>query len=92
MTGSNKLTGTIWVVRDSLGEEYYFEFAQNGVLNYEGKLGLRPNGKWRQDGSTVSIEINDGVAKLTGTLSGQQIRGNASSTTGGHWTWEARPR
>ena len=89
---SGTLTGTIWTVQDSLGESYFFEFAQNGVMNYEGKRGLRPNGKWRRDGSTVSIEINDGVAKFSGTLSGNQMRGNASSTTGGNWTWEARPR
>lgn len=89
---SGSLPGTIWVVRDSLGDRYYFEFAPDGLLNYEGERGLRPNGQWRQDGSTVSIEINDGAAKLTGTLSGRQIRGDAQSTTAGHWTWEAVPR
>ena len=89
---SGILPGTIWVVSDSLGESYYFEFAPDGVLIYEGKRGLRPNGKWRQDDSTISIEINDGVAKLTGTLSGRQMRGDARSTIAGHWTWEAVPR
>ena len=89
-TGS--LAGTIWLVRDSLGDRDYFEFAPGGVLNYESKRGYRPNGKWRHEGATVSIEINDGFAKLSATLSGRQMRGDGNSPSGGRWTWEATPR
>ena len=89
---SGTFAGTIWMVSDSFGEDYYFEFGQDGVLTYENKRGLRPNGKWRQDGSTVSIEINDGFAKITGTLSGRELSGEANSPTAGRWTWKAVPR
>jgi hypothetical protein len=86
------LPGTIWLVSDSDGENYCFQFAANGVLNYEARRGVRPNGKWQQDGSNVSIDINEGFTLFSGTISGGKLKGKGLSRDGRTWSWEATPK
>jgi serine/threonine protein kinase len=86
------LPGTIWKATDSDGDTSWFQFGANGVLTYQAGRGIRPNGKWQQDGTGVSIDINDGFAILSGTISGKKISGKALSRNGRNWTWEATPK
>jgi serine/threonine protein kinase len=88
-TGS--LPGTIWMVQDSDGESSCFQFEANGVLQYQARRGIRPNGRWQQDGRNVNIDINDGFTTLTGIISGQKVTGKGSSRNGKTWTWKATP-
>ncbi|NJM54692.1 MAG: serine/threonine protein kinase [Verrucomicrobiae bacterium] len=86
------LVGTTWLATDSDGESYCFQFAPNGILNYEAQRGIRASGKWQQDRGVISIDINNGFTLFTGSISGSKISGNAVSKTGKRWTWEAIPQ
>jgi len=86
------LPETIWQVSDSDGEHYYFQFQPGGILNYEAGRGLRPNGRWEQDGTNVSININNGFSVLSGTIAGGRMQGSAVSHNGKTWTWTATPK
>ena len=86
------LPGTIWLASDSDGEKYCFQFAPNGVLNYESQRGIQPSGKWQQDGAGISIDINDGFTLFSGTISGNKMNGKALSKNGKNWSWEAIPQ
>jgi serine/threonine protein kinase len=86
------LSGTIWKVTDSDGDTSWFQFGANGLLTYQAGRGIRPNGKWQQDGAGVSIDINEGFAILSGTISGKKMSGKALSRNGKNWTWEATPK
>jgi hypothetical protein len=61
-------------------------------LNYEARRGVRPNGKWQQDGSNVSIDINEGFTLFSGTISGGKLKGKGLSRDGRTWSWEATPK
>jgi hypothetical protein len=86
------LRGTIWKVTDSDGDTAWFEFGANGRLTYQAGRGIRPNGTWEQNGTGLSLDINDGFTLLTGTISGNKMAGKALSLTGANWTWEATPK
>ena len=86
------LPGTIWKVTDSDGDTVWLQFRANGALTYEAGRGIRPNGKWQQDGDGVSMDINNGFATLSGTISGKKMSGKALSRNGKNWTWEATPK
>jgi hypothetical protein len=89
---ADNLTGTIWMVADSDGENACFQFERGGVLNYEAGRGERPNGKWQQNGNDISISINNEFTILSGTLAGKKMKGTALSRNGKTWTWEATPK
>jgi serine/threonine protein kinase len=88
-TVDDNLVGTTWKVTDSAGDHYVFMFQSDGVLHYEAGRGLRKNGTWKKNGNTINIETNNGYATLEGTLSGNEMSGDGSSTNGESWTWRA---
>jgi serine/threonine protein kinase len=89
---SGELPGTIWQVTDSDGDNYHFQFEPNGLLNYEARRGVRPNGRWQQEGANVTIDINDGYTTFSGTLDGAKMSGTATSREGKRRTWNAVPK
>jgi serine/threonine protein kinase len=89
---SGELQGTLWLGRDSDGENFCLKFLTDGTLAYQAGRGIRPNGNWQQDGGNISIDINDGFAHLTGMISGGKMKGDARSHNGKKWKWEAVPK
>jgi|SRR5882724_5738329 len=85
------LAGTTWKVKDSDGESYVFHFEPNGVLKYETANGIHPNGKWQQNGTDLTININDGFVTLSAAIKSKQMQGRAVGRGGKSWTWEATP-
>jgi serine/threonine protein kinase len=86
---NGSLADTTWLVSDSAGDRYSFQFAANGALRYEAARAVRPNGKWDSDGNSVNLDINNGYATFSGKISGKKITGQARSKNGQTWTWEA---
>jgi tRNA A-37 threonylcarbamoyl transferase component Bud32 len=89
LVASGNLVGSTWRMTDSDGDRSTWIFQANGVVHYQAKRGLRTNGTWKKSGNSVTIETNNGYAKLEGTISGNAISGKGSSRNGSSWTWRA---
>jgi Protein kinase domain len=86
------LADTIWLAKDSNGDSYCFQFLANGLLNYEAGRGIHSGGTWEANGDRVNLDINQGYASLSGTISGRKMAGDGHSRNGQTWTWEATPK
>ncbi|MBD0325596.1 MAG: hypothetical protein ICV68_04155 [Pyrinomonadaceae bacterium] len=89
------LQGTSWVgtVRapDSNGEfhdnSYQIDFLPGNQVRWNTNGNVYTNGKWRQNGRSFSLELNDGYSTWLGTIEGDRISGNSINKLGHKWTW-----
>jgi hypothetical protein len=87
------LVGSFWVAFDSDSGEWKFQFMPGGHLRYEDAAIDRyhTNGRWRQVGNVVYVELNDKYVQLRGTVEqGQITSGEGQSVTGRRFGWVAR--
>jgi hypothetical protein len=80
------IAGTTWAGNDSDGSDWTFTFRPDGLLSYKLKSSTG-DGTWKQDGNTVSMDVNNKYATFNGTIAGDRMSGAASNVTGHRWTW-----
>ncbi|HEX7999862.1 MAG TPA: hypothetical protein VF528_15855 [Pyrinomonadaceae bacterium] len=93
--GVRNVEGTIWdgTVRapDSNGEFhdniYWIEFLPGNQVRWSTNGNVYTNGKWRQNGRAVSLELNDGYSTWLGTIEGNRLSGNSINKLGHKWNW-----
>jgi hypothetical protein len=85
------VSGTSWTVveTDTEGSRDIFNFLPDGTLSYSYQPGSFTNGKWKQNGNSIYIEMNNKFVEYQGRISGTHIEGTASNIKGNHWTWTA---
>jgi len=85
------LSGTSWSVveTDSDASRDIFNFMPDGTLAYSYQNGSYTNGTWKQDGSSIYIEMNHKFVEYKGRITGTHIDGTASNIKGENWTWTA---
>ena len=90
------LTGTTWEGKIAVrnGPEPFetrtFEFLPKQVAAYQDRFGARQtDAHWRQNGTSVLIEINDCYAKYAGTITENRIEGEFSNEMGARTPWTA---
>lgn len=89
------IQGTSWegTVRapDSNGEihdnAYQMDFLPGNQVRWNTNGNVYTNGKWRQNGRAISIELNDGYSTWLGTIEGNRISGNSINKLGHKWNW-----
>jgi hypothetical protein len=91
---SASLQGTTWRW-ESKGstdtKEIYFQ--PGGTLRYTYLNGSTySNATWKQTGSDVYLNFNDGYAEYTAHILGKTMTGTAHNTAGKSWNWEAFQR
>lgn len=79
-----------WTGTDSEGDHYEFHFQSDGSLHYTSPAGSYTNGTWKLDGSSIYFEINQRYSEYKGTLSKDEMSGEASNRQGKKWKWSIR--
>lgn len=86
------MAGTKWVGRKIGGEECEYHFVPGGALHYKTPNGEFKNGKWKQKGTTLYMEMNNKYAEYHGVVTGLEIKGTAHNVTGKKWTWTVKKK
>lgn len=83
-TGSSpsNLAGTVWTGPSADGGTMHCEFKSGGRMS----ISAAP-ATWQQEGSAVTMEIDNGYATYTGTIDGSTMSGTASNAAGNKWEW-----
>jgi hypothetical protein len=83
--------GTYWSGIDSDGDFYTYRFFPGGQLGYTSPSGTYKGATdvWIQDRFSIRMSINNGYSIRNGTISGDQMSGNAYNMVGHTWTWTA---
>ena len=89
---SASIAGSTWVGTDSDGDYYEYHFQVDGVLHYRSPTGLWKNGTWKQDNSSIYMEMNNRYSEYEGVITGVHMKGHGWNTTGRKWTWAAEKR
>lgn len=89
------ITGTQWNAVETPGGDWRFEFAPHGVFRYEDAAidMYLENGRWRQEGNNIYVQLNDSYVQLQGELvSSRLAKGRGNTIAGRHFEWEALRR
>jgi hypothetical protein len=90
---SQDIAGSYWLAHDSDAGDWKFQCIADGELRYEDAWidHYHTNGRWRQAGNVIYIELNDKYVQLRGTIIEDQITGGeGQSVSGRHFTWSAK--
>jgi hypothetical protein len=92
------LAGTTWEGWFGPGEAQgpmevtRFEFLDQNRLAYQSAGGPQADGRWKQSGAVVMMEINDCYAQYEGRIEGDRIAGEFWNEMGKKASWTARRR
>jgi hypothetical protein len=87
------IAGTTWVGTDSDGDYYEYYFQTDGIMHYKSPAGFFwKNGTWKQDKSSIYMEMNNRYAEYQGVITGTRMEGQGWNTKGRKWTWVAEKR
>jgi hypothetical protein len=89
------IQGTSWqgtvLAPDSNGElhdnAYQIDFLPGNQVRWNTNGNVYTNGRWRQNGRAVSMELNDGYSTWLGTIEGDRMSGNSINKLGHKWNW-----
>ena len=82
--------GKVWGSGDGKARDFTLFFMPDGRLYYISPTGFFKNGKWQQNGSSVSFHMNDHYADYEGHLVGENLRGTAKNVKKKRWRWSVR--
>lgn len=85
-----RVEGTSWAVNDALGGSYIFEFGSGGAFRATSTDGKVSAGSWKQEGNSLSINLDGKNAEYVGVIKGGLIEGGVKNKTGGAWHWTGR--
>jgi len=80
---------TYWFGTQNDGSTFVLEQHEFGKLRFIPASGMISEGTWKQNENRVEIELNNGLARLSATIEGDQLRGSATWRRGAHWSWSA---
>ncbi len=81
-TSKRKLAGTVWTGPSADGATMLCVFKSGGRMSVSAAPAT-----WQQEGSVVTMQINNGYATYTGTIDGSTMSGSASNVAGNQWEW-----
>jgi hypothetical protein len=84
------LEGTVWSGRLLPDDDSIFRFEKGGVLwiRYFGNASRM--GTWKQDGSSIYIEVNQKYAEMRGILRGGRMTGDGGNRANLKWTFDVQ--
>jgi hypothetical protein len=82
--------GTVWAGRLLPDDDSIFRFERGGVLwiRYFGNASRM--GTWKQDGSSIYIEVNMKYAEMRGVLRGDRMTGEGGNRASLKWTFDVQ--
>ena len=86
------LSGTRWLGTESPEElgNWIFLLRPDGIVEYQQHDIELEDGRWRIEGSTIYMELNEQYAQYRGTVRHSRMVGEAQNINGDIWTWEAQ--
>jgi hypothetical protein len=90
--GATNVTGTKWVGQDAEGRNCEYHFVAGGALHYKTRNGEFKNGRWKQKGTAIYMEMNNKYAEYNGVITGHEIKGTAHNIVGKRWTWAVKKK
>jgi hypothetical protein len=81
-----RLEGTVWTGVD-LPEKYFttYRFEKNGKLVWSYNGGKFTNGTWKQEGRTLTFQMNNNYRESRGTIKGNTIEFDSWNVRGVRW-------
>ena len=81
-SNSMSVEGTVWIGKNSYGDDYTFFFLPRGALHYKSPTGFWKKATWKQKRNTIYMETNNKYAEYKGTIQNNVMRGKAWNIKG----------